>query len=337
MIPLPRFLLVPILAAQLSAVPADQEALANEMAAAAESLLESLSEAKREAAMMPFDDAERANFHYVPLDRKGALYKEMTAEQRAHTLRLLHTALSDEGSHKAASIMALESVLAEIEGRPKYRDPERYWVAIFGTPGELPWGWRFEGHHLSVNQTITEKGLSGTPLFMGANPAQVPEGMLKGQRVLGDAEDRGRALVMSLDAAQKQQAIISARAIQEIETGQTSLVESLEHDGILYRSLKPEQQRSLVALLQHYLNRHETEISDAARQRIEDHGFENLEFAWAGSTAVGEPHYYRIQGPTFVIEYANTQNDANHHHTVFRDFEDDFGRDFLRDHIRRDH
>ena len=337
--PLPRLLLATLLVSPLGAVPADQAALADEMATAAQTLLESLNDKKREAALIPFGDEERENFHYVPLERQGARYKDMTAVQRANTLRLLHTALSDDGSRSAVSIMALESVLAEIEGRPEHRDPELYWIAIFGTPGEMPWGWRFEGHHLSVNQTLTVHGISGTPLFMGANPGVVPEGhgRQSRQRVLGDAEDLGREFVLSLDADQKQQAIISHRAIGEIETGQTSLVEPLDHEGILFGDLNPDQQRGLVGLLQHYLDRHEDEISEAARQRIVDHGHQNLEFAWAGPTAVGEPHYYRIQGPTFVIEYANTQNDANHHHTVFRDFEDDFGRDLLRDHIRRDH
>lgn len=336
---IPRFVLAALLASPLAAVPADQAELAEEMATAAQTLLDSLSDKKKEAALLPFAGDERENFHYVPLERQGARYKDMTAAQRANTLRLLHTALSDDGSRKAVSIMALESVLAEIEGRPEHRDPELYWIAIFGTPGEMPWGWRFEGHHLSVNQTVTDQGISGTPLFMGANPAIVPDGHghLSGQRVLGDAEDLGRAFVLSLDAGQRRKAIIASRAIREIETGQTSLVEPLAHEGILFGDLRADQQRGLVGLLQHYLDRHEDEISDAARQRIEDHGHHNLEFAWAGPTEVGAPHYYRIQGPTFVIEYANTQNDANHHHTVFRDFEDDFGRDLLREHVRRHH
>lgn len=307
------------------------------MTVSAAELLGSLNAEQRQAAALPFDSGERENFHYVPLVRQGALYKDMNARQRANTLQLLHTALSNSGSMKAVSIMELEAVLAELENNPVRRDPELYWIAIFGTPGKLPWGWRFEGHHLSVNQTLTKHGISGTPLFMGANPGRVPSGAKAGLRVLGESEDRGRKFLRSLSAEQQKQAIISSRAIYEIETGQTSLVEPLDDEGIPYPALDETQQRSLVFLVRHYLDRHEHEISEAARQRIEDHGWDNLVFAWAGPTEVGEGHYYRIQGPTFVIEYANTQNDANHHHTVFRDFANDFGRDVLREHYRHSH
>ncbi|MBT5903536.1 MAG: DUF3500 domain-containing protein [Opitutaceae bacterium] len=315
----------------------DQTQLIAKMTDRANALLESLNEEKREAALIPFGNDERENFHYVPLDRQGALYKNMTAVQRANTLQLLHTALSDSGSMKAVQIMQLESILAEIENDPERRDPEKYWIAIFGTPGELPWGWRFEGHHLSVNQTITQHGISGTPLFMGANPGKVLNGPHKGKRVLADAEDRGRKFLLSLSPEQQKRAIIAQKAIREIKTGQHSLVEPLADEGIPYSALNEDQQRALEFLVRHYLNRHETEISEAARQRIDDHGWQNLMFAWAGPTEVAEGHYYRIQGPTFVIEYANTQNDANHHHTTYRDFENDFGRDTLREHYRHSH
>ncbi len=313
------------------------EALAAEMAAAANTMLESFNEEKQEAALRPFADSNREDFHYVPLTREGARYKDLTAVQRANVLKLLHTALSDQGSRKAVMIMALERVLGEIENNPELRDPELYWITIFGTPGELPWGWRFEGHHLSVNVTITSEGISGTPLFMGANPAQVPSGMLAGQRILGDSEDRARNLLLSLDEAQRRQAIFSSRAISEIETGQMSVVQPLDEEGISFAELNPEQQGMLEFLVRHYLKRHEDEISTATRARIEEEGWTELTFAWAGSPDPGEPHYYRIQGPTFVIEYANTQDGANHHHTVFRDFENDFGRDLLREHYRRKH
>ncbi|MEJ6603012.1 MAG: DUF3500 domain-containing protein [Verrucomicrobiia bacterium] len=334
----PRFLSLGFACASVAfAHQVDQSHLIAEMTERADVLLESLSEEKQETALHPFRGEERENFHYVPLDRKGALYKDMTAAQRANTLQLLHTALSDSGSMKAMQIMQLEAVLAEIENDPERRDPEKYWMAIFGTPGELPWGWRFEGHHLSINLTITEHGISGTPLFMGANPGKVLEGPKKGKRVLADSEDRGRKFVLSLTSDQQKRAIIASKAIREIQTGQHSLVEPLPDEGIPYPALNESQQRALVFLVRHYLNRHEDEISEAARGRIEAHGWGNLVFAWAGSTAVNEGHYYRIQGPTFAIEYANTQNDANHHHTTYRDFENDFGRDTLRDHYRHSH
>lgn len=335
---LPTALGALLLSGSVMAHQHDQSALASEMADAANALLESLSDKKREAAMIPFSDDERENYHYTPLDRKGTIYKDLNAKQRTNTLKLVHTALSNKGSMKAVQIMQLEGILGEIEGRPEHRDPEKYWIAIFGTPGELPWGWRFEGHHLSINQTITEHGISGTPLFMGANPAVVPDDQRSaGMRVLGDSEDLAREFVLALDAGQQRRAIIAAKAIREIETGEETLVEPLDDDGIPYSALSADQQSQLVSLVRHYLDRHEDEISEAGRQRIEDHGWDNLVFAWAGPTEPGEGHYYRIQGPTFVIEYANTQNGANHHHTVFRDFENDFGRDTLREHYRNHH
>ncbi len=332
-----RFGLGLVCAPLIFAHEVDQSQLIAEMAEKANTLLDSLNEEKREAASLSFTGDERENFHYVPLDRQGALYKDMTAVQRSNTLQLLHTALSDSGSMKALQIMQLEAVLAEIENDPERRDPEKYWIAVFGTPGELPWGWRFEGHHLSVNQTITQHGISGTPLFFGANPGKVLAGPQKGRRVLADAEDRGRKFVLSLSPEQRSRAIIANKAIREIKTGQHSLVEPLPDEGIPFTALNEDQQRSLEYLVRLYLDRHEDEISEAARQRIESHGWQNLMFAWAGPTEVAEGHYYRIQGPTFVIEYANTQNDANHHHTTYRDFENDFGRDTLRDHYRHSH
>ncbi len=295
-LPYRRLALALLLASSLFTAHAkvDQAQLIAEMTTAAETLLESLSEEKAGAATLPFRDEERENFHYVPLDRKGALYKDMTAVQRANTLKLVHTALSDSGSLKAMQIMDLESVLAEIENDPERRDPEKYWIAIFGTPGELPWGWRFEGHHLSVNQTVTAHGISGTLLFFGANPGKVLDGPKKGKRVLAESEDRGRKFVLSLSTEQQKRAIFAKKAIREIETGQHSLVEPLADKGIPYAALNEDQQRSLEFLVRLYLKRHEDEISEAARHRIEAHGWQNLTFAWAGSTEVGEGHYYRI-------------------------------------------
>lgn len=313
------------------------DALAQTMTEAADTWLASLDDDQRPQAVFAVDDPERTNWHFVPMVRRGLPLKVMNATQRAAALRLLHTALSSRGSHQALAIMQLEKVLHELENGAPHRDPDLYYVAIFGTPGHPPWGWRVEGHHLSVNQTITDRGISGSPLFFGANPGRVPSGPQAGQRVLGAEEDRGRAFVLSLDAAQRRAAIIAGTARHEIETAQETRVNPLAPVGITFTALTPDQQTALRNLLQYYLFRHEDEISAAALARIEAHGLEHLVFAWAGPTEPGAGHYYRIQGPTFVIEYGNTQNDANHHHTVFRDFDDDFGRDLFGDHYRTDH
>ena len=321
----------------LSAHENHQSELAQEMSQFAEAFLASLNEEDRAQAALPFATTERENFHYVPLVRKGMTIKSMKASQRAAALRLLNSALSTSGSFKAAQIMALEKVLHELENQNPKRDPELYYVTIFGDPAKTPWGWRFEGHHLSVNQTITDEGISGTPLFLGANPGHVAAGEHAGLRVLGEEEDMGRAFVLSLSAKQRLAAVIDSAAIREILTGQNSEVSPLDNDGIPFSELSPAQQKQLQKLLQYYLDRHEQPIAQAALDRIDAHGTDNLVFAWAGSLELGEKHYYRIQGPSFVVEYANTQNNANHHHTVFRDFTHDFGRDVLREHYRHSH
>ena len=183
----------------------------------------------------------------------------------------------------------------------------------------------------------TDEGIAGTPLFFGANPAQVPSGPKAGLSILADEEAMGRAFVLSLSPTHQQSAIIAARAQHEIETAQQSRVSRLSPRGLRYSEMTPEQQTALRTLVQLYIARHEDEIAAASLTRIEANGFQNLIFAWAGPTEPGEGHYYRILGPTFVIEYGNTQNHANHHHTVFRDFENDFGRDGFGDHYRKDH
>jgi hypothetical protein len=314
-----------------------QEALAQEMSQLAQGFLASLNEEDRATAAFPLTSEERENFHYVPLVRKGMVFKSMKASQRAAALQLLHSALSSSGSYKVVHIMELEKVLYELENHDPKRDSELYYVAIFGEPGKNPWGWRFEGHHVSVNQTITDEGISGSPLFFGANPGHVTTGEHAGLRVLAEEEDKGRAFVESLTSAQRQKAVINTTAIREILTSQNSEVSPLDNDGIAYGELTSDQQTQLRRLLQYYLDRHEQPIAKAALDRIESHGIENLVFAWAGSIDLGEKHYYRIQGPSFVIEYANVQNNANHHHTVFRDFTHDFGRDVLREHYRDSH
>ncbi len=314
-----------------------QTELANQMAAAASTFLASLNDEDRATATYPADAAERTNWHFVPMERGGLVFKGLNATQRGHALRLLHTALSDQGSLKAVSIMQLETVLRALENGAAHRDPDLYYVAIFGTPGELPWGWRFEGHHLSVNQTITAEGISGTPLFFGANPAVVPSGPKAGTSILADEESTGRAFLLSLDADQRRLAVVANRAANEIETAQESRVNPISPRGLPFTRMTETQQKALQDIVRLYLDRHEDEIAAAALARIEQHGLDHLTFAWAGPAEPGEGHYYRIQGPTFVIEYGNTQNNANHHHTVFRDFEKDFGRDTFGEHYRDQH
>jgi hypothetical protein len=314
------------------------EAPRSEIAAAATAFLDSLDAPQRAKAALPFASDERENWHYVPKVRGGVSLKDISTQGRDRARDLLKSALSEHGLATVESIIALEGVLREME-QSAHRDPELYYVAVFGTPGSDPWGWRFEGHHVSLNYTFVggHGAISSTPTFMGANPAEVRIGAHKGIRALAAEEDLGRKLVTSLSPVQLKIALISTRAPSEILTGSDRRVDPLNAEGLLYSEMNADQQAQTVALLKFYLNRHRAEIADAALAKVESTGLENIRFAWAGGLERGDGHYYRFQGPTFVVEYDNTQDNANHIHTVWRDFEGDFGRDLLREHLERDH
>jgi hypothetical protein len=209
---------------------------------------------------------------------------------------------------------------------------------IFGDPAKAPWGWRFEGHHLSLNFTIFDADrVAITPSFSGTNPAEVRDGPMKGTRVLAEEEDLGLALVNSLDAAQRAVAIIAAKAPNDILTSNKIRVEPLSPAGISASALTAPQRDQLRALLQLYFTRYRAEIVDPALAAATASNLEGLTFAWAGVLDRSAGHYYRIQGKTFVVEFDKTQNQANHVHTVWRNFDGDFGRDLLREHYARDH
>jgi hypothetical protein len=214
------------------------------------------------------------------------------------------------------------------------RDPELYFVSIFGDPsGSGPWGWRFEGHHLSLNYTILDGApVAWAPAFLGANPAEVREGSRVGLRALAPEEDLARALVRSLDDAQRRAAVVDVEAPSDIITGNALEIDPLEPAGISISDLNPPQVDQLVRLIDEYLGRMSDDLAASRRARLESSDLSRIGFAWAGSLEVGEPHYYRVQGPSFLIEYDNTQNNANHIHSVWRDFDGDFGRDLLREH-----
>jgi hypothetical protein len=322
------FFLVP----GLRSAPGNDDAL--EMPAAAEAFLASLSADQRAAAHFSFGDDERLNWHFIPRPRRGLPLRDMDEGQRELVRTLLRTGLSARGMRKVEDIISLEVVLRELGGNPAVRDPELYFVSIFGDPsGSGPWGWRFEGHHLSLNFTVVVGApLAWAPAFLGANPAEVRRGSRAGLRALAEEEDLARALVRSLDDAQRRVAVVDVAAPSDILTGNALAVDPLEPGGIPITDLDPRQVDQLVRLLDEYLGRMSDELAASRRARIEASDLARITFAWAGSLAAGEPHYYRIQGPSFLVEYDNTQNDANHIHSVWRDFDGDFGRDLLRDH-----
>lgn len=311
----------------------------DDMYAAADAFLDALDKEQKEKAMFEFKDDERLNWHYIPRERNGLPIKEMRPDQVQLAFALLGSALSNDGFRKTAKTMSLERILWELENKAARRDAELYFVSIFGAPSkEKTWGWRFEGHHLSINFTIVDgKKISGTPIFFGANPGEVKEGPRKGLRVLEREEDLGRAVVKSLNKEQAAKAIIGDEAPKDIFTTADRKVSPLEPKGILMSELDKEQRAMLVKLIQEYVFTHRLDLAREDMTKIREAGFGKVSFAWMGSLEPGEGHYYRVQGPTFLLEYDNIQNGANHPHAVWRDFDGDFGEDLLRKHHAEAH
>lgn len=309
---------------------------AEEMAAAANKFLASLKPEQKAKATFEFKADDRLDWHYIPKERKGLTLKEMTAEQRQLAHALLRSSMSPHGYAKSTNIMSLEPVLFEMEGANRRfpRDQELYHFLVFGKPEPKgTWGWRFEGHHLSASFTIIKgEFFASTPSFMGTNPAEVRQGPRKGLRVLASEEDLGRALIKSLDAEQRKVAIFSETAPKEIITEAKRRVQPLETKGITAGTLQPAQRRTLMKLIEEYVYRVRPDVAAEDLKKIEKAGIEKIQFAWAGGIEKGQGHYYRVQGPTFLLEYDNTQNDNNHVHAVWRDFQNDFGEDLLRKH-----
>lgn len=303
-----------------------------------------LNEEQKVGTLFPFDDNERYNFHFVPFVRKGVTFNEMNEKQTEAALVLLKSCLSENGYQKAQAIVAMEVILKEIENRKpedKYRDPGNYHFSIFGIPSNKTiWGWRFEGHHISYNFSFDKKLIvSGTPGFMGSNPGMVLTGPNKGLEILKEEKKEGFELLNSLNEDQLTKAIIDTIAYKDILTFDKRSADIKEKVGIKYAELKGEQQALLLKLIKVYVNRYTHLFADDMLKGIQTAGLDQILFAWAGSTdrQVGKPNYYRVQGPTFIIEYDNTQNNANHIHSVIRDLKNDFGGDELLNHYKRDH
>lgn len=336
-----RFLLPALLGISLttpSALFAHDSAKA--MAEAAKVWLASLDESQRTAATYELAAPERTDWHFIPKPfegegmRSGVPMRDMRQDQRALAFGLLSSGLSHQGFATATQIMSLEQVLWELENQSPKRNPEMYYLSIFGEPGSKAWGWRVEGHHMSINFTIADgKVTSGTPIFFASNPAEVLEGPRKGLKVLAAEEDQARALVKSLSDEQKKQAVIADAAPKDILTAAEPEVKALEDAGIPFSALDDSQKVALRELIDVYVHRVRPEIAEGELKKIEAAGLDRIKFAWAGEFEDKTPHYYRIQGPTFLLEYANTQNGANHVHAVWRDFNGDFGRDVLREHF----
>jgi hypothetical protein len=308
--------------------------------------LASLHADQRALATFPFESEERFVWAFTPGERKGLALRDMSAAQREAAMAIVASALSARGAREVAAVISLETVLGEIErsiGRPGWprRDPELYWFGVFGDPsGRRPWMWRVGGHHVAINDTITDDGVIGSsPSFLGANPAVVPDGWPRaGERTLTGEETLARDLLLGLSARERDSAIVEPTAPPEILTSNAARADvSKVPRGLRYADMDPDGRAGLEALIRHYLGRAADDVAAADWERAVAAGLPETTFAWAGSTEPGRGHYYAIRGPRLLVEYDNTQNDANHIHAVWRDLTNDWGEGLLAAHYRESH
>lgn len=310
---------------------------------AASKFLNSLSKEQKQKTIYGLEDSERYNWHFFPkTDRKGISLNELDTKQKESVYALLKTCLSSNGFEKTMQVVQLETVLQVLENRndKEYRDPGKYFIIIFGEPHEKnSWGWRFEGHHISFSfSAMNNKLVGGTPGFLGANPATVPSGPHKGKQALKEETEAGFTLLSSLSADQLNAALSKSAAPNEIITFVSRRASINTEEGIKYSELTANQQKLLMNLIKIYIARYTKLFADQMVKEITDAGLEKLRFVWAGATKPeGKAYYYRIQGPTIIIEFDNSQGNANHIHSVLRDLKNDFGGDELMEHYKRSH
>ena len=326
-------------------VPSDAVHLIRKMADAAKAWLDSLDDGQRSTATFPFSGDERYFWHYTPVERNGLMLSDMSAEQQELAYEMMATGYSETGYAMARRIVRLETLLGEwetINNEPSRwgRLEDRYWFSVFGAPGEPePWGWRVGGHHIGIIATVVNGDqLSLHPLFFGSNPAEVKHGDQKGMRTLAEEEDWARSIVKSLTDDQRRVAIVASVAPADILTQTFRATDpTMTPQGISISNLYDGQRERLIDLIRHYVFR---AADDSARnywRHIERTGWDSIHFAWAGPLERWHGHYYNIRHDRFVIEYDNTQNGANHIHSVLRDYCHDFGEDLLAAHYHSAH
>lgn len=336
-----------------------QQRVKDEMTDAANLFLGMLTAEQRQKATYAFDNEERFNWHYVPRERKGLPLKQMTPEQRTAAMAMLKTALSLQGYEKATSIIDMENVLRVIDNRPPndvYRDPENYSFTFFGDPAtKAPWSWRIEGHHLSLQFiAVAGKVIAQTPTFFGSNPAvlkfdssmadkrmsdpRVASLPQNGKAIFKQETEKAFALLKTLSPDQRKQVILDAVAYPEMVTSNKRKASLERMDGVRMADMNAEQRKLFMDLLQIYLTNYRITLAKQQLDKLEKNGLDNLRFGWAGdmtpTLGEGKGWYYRIHGPTILIEYDNTQTNANHIHTVVRDLTNDWGEDLLQEHYK---
>jgi Protein of unknown function (DUF3500) len=326
--------------AAVALISKDEAPAATQMAGAADKFLASLTDEQRKKAMFDFDDVHRVEWFFTPQQdnktktatRKGLRFEELSQDQKKLALELLKTGTSKTGYNQATTIMSLESILKDTEKKGQMiRNPDWYFISVFGKPSNTgKWGWRFEGHHLSVNFTI-DKGqiASVTPYMFGANPAEVKDGPKKGLRTLPEIEDQARDLIKSLSDEQKKDAQVAEAQLKEIAEKTTTAAPG-DPIGIVGAKLSEAQQATLWKLIKAYTDRMPEAVGNAELNAVKKAGLDKVRFAFTGDPTPGKPYKYRIHGPSFLVEFLNVQADgsgnlANHIHSAWRHLPSDFG------------
>ena len=307
------------------------------MTNAAKNFVNSLEPWQKTAVTFKLEDEERSNWFYTPVPRKGLALHDMKPYQRQLALAMLAAGLSQRGFIKATTIMSLDELLLVLEPAPR-RDPDNYYVSIFGDPSETgEWGYRFEGHHVSQNFTLVNGKIQGAPSFFGSNPAEVMEGPRKGLRVLAAEEDLALTAINSLTPEERKVAVVDVKAPADILTTNTrEAALKGQPNGLSASAMTPAQRAKLQDLLEEYCANMPDQIAELREAQIKKAGT-NIWFAWAGGTEPHQPNYYRIQTADFLVEFDKTQSNGNHIHSVWRDLNNDFGRDLLKEHYAASH
>jgi hypothetical protein len=309
---------------------------AEEIAAAARAFLRSLPADARAKATFAFGSAERTRWHWtVPasVPRNGLPLGELDEAQRRLALALLRASTSHSGYRKSLDIMALQGVLQQMAtGVDDPFDPDLYYVSVFGTPGSRAWGWRLEGHHLSRHFTVVGGAVVPEPFFLGAWPTRAGSAytrVARGYRTMPREEDAAREIVLLTSGTLRRRAVFSAESLTDHVTQYDVRVRPLAAEGVLARDLPSAGQARVLEIVRTYLGNHPASLAQDRLTRLRRAGLRRIRFGWAGNTSPGQPHYYRLQGPTFLLEFDNSRNGGTHIHSVWRDFERDFGRHLL--------
>lgn len=300
--------------------------------------INSLDSSQKLKSVFEFEEMSRYEWHFLPatmFTRQGIAIRNLDTAQKKNFYLLLKYFLSESGYQRTNEIMSYEYLLRELEPHNSNRIAENYFAAIYGHPNkDSVWGWKFSGHHLALNFTIVNDKIAYAPFFFGVSPAEIKDGINKGKRIIKDEEDIAFELMNSLSAIQKQKAVFQLQAFPEIVTTNAQQVAPLTPVGLLAKDMTSTQKIILNRLIVAYLSSMPKQIAEARIKRIAAEDMNEIRFGWAGGLTPGAPHYYRIQGKTFLIELDNTQEKANHIHTVWRDFNGDFGADLLREHYQ---